>query len=158
MRYSQKGTVVKSSHMGINSCSSSSKLDAQYVQPHQKPKWPHLQERDMPVAFCRSCHVALQMLELQQKGSLWLFDTAESAKRFRFRGFTKGQREPRDIARRLVNRKAVCCTLLKWITKLKVSLPKSGQSTFTHSGVASNGPMAPCRSHRKNHTRQNWIF
>ena len=35
---------------------------------------------------------------------------------------------------------------------------KSGQSTVTHKGVASLGPMAPCRSHHRNHTRQEWII
>ena len=44
------GTVVKSCRNGINSCTSSSELDAQYVSPHQKPKGPYLQEKDMPVA------------------------------------------------------------------------------------------------------------
>ena len=35
MRYSLAGTVVKSCRNGINSCSSSNELGAQYVWPHQ---------------------------------------------------------------------------------------------------------------------------
>ena len=35
---------------------------------------------------------------------------------------------------------------------------KSSQSTVTHKGVASLGPMAPFRSHHRNHTRQEWII
>ena len=59
------GTVVKSCRNGINSCSSSNELDAQHVQPHQKQKKTHLQEKEMPVACCRTCHVELRKLELQ---------------------------------------------------------------------------------------------
>ena len=59
------GTVVKSCRNGIKQLPSSNELDAQYVSPHQKPKRPHLQEKDMPVAFCRECHVELQMRKLQ---------------------------------------------------------------------------------------------
>ena len=59
------GTVVKSCRNGIKQLPSSIELDAQYVSPHQKPKRPHLQEKDMPVAFCRECHVELQMRKLQ---------------------------------------------------------------------------------------------
>ena len=59
------GTVVKSCRNGIKQLPSSNELDAQYVSPHQIPKRPHLQEKDMPVAFCRECHVELQMRKLQ---------------------------------------------------------------------------------------------
>ena len=50
---------------GHKRLTSSIELDAQYVSPHQVPKRPHLQEEDMPVAFCRECHVELQMRKLQ---------------------------------------------------------------------------------------------
>ena len=58
---------VPVSHKGIKRLTSSTELDAQYVSPHQIPKRPHLQEEDMPVAFCRECHVELQMRKLQWK-------------------------------------------------------------------------------------------
>ena len=35
---------------------------------------------------------------------------------------------------------------------------QSGQSSLTLKRVASNGSMAPCRSHHGNHTRQEWII
>ena len=54
------GNVVKSSHVGINSCSGSNELDAGYVQPHQIPKRPYLQEEDMPVAFSIPCVTKLE--------------------------------------------------------------------------------------------------
>ena len=67
---------VPVSHEGIKRLSNSNELDAQYVSPHQIPKRPHLQEKDMPVAFCRECHVELQMRKLQRKkvsgSSKWL--------------------------------------------------------------------------------------
>ena len=65
--------MVRSRPKAFNSCTSSKELDAQYVWPHQKPKRPHLQEKDMPVAFCRSCHVSPQRLKLQRKRSFWWF-------------------------------------------------------------------------------------
>ena len=60
--------------------------------------------------------------------------------------------------KRLINGKAVCSTLLKRITNVKVSIPMSSSSTVTQKGVASSGSMAPCRSHHGYYTRQNWIF
>ena len=45
-----------------------------------------------------------------------------------------------------------CCTLLKRITKLKLSIRKSSQSTLSLKRDASNGSMAPCQSHHGNHT------
>ena len=56
------------------------------------------------------------------------------------------------------NSKASCFTLLKRITNSKMSIQKSGQSTVTLNRVASIGPMAPCRSHHRNRTRQERIF
>ena len=54
------GTVVKSRRNGINSCSSSSELDAQYFRPHQKTikrKRPHLESMSLPatsfMVMCR---------------------------------------------------------------------------------------------------------
>ena len=56
---------VPVSHEGIKQLPGSNELGAQNVSPHQKPKRPHLQEKDMPVAFCRECHVELQKRKLQ---------------------------------------------------------------------------------------------
>ena len=65
VRYSLSGTVVKSCPNWHKRLSSSSELGAQHVSPHQIPKRPHLQEKDMPVAFICSCHVSCQKLKLQ---------------------------------------------------------------------------------------------
>jgi len=56
---------VPVSHKGIKRLTGSNELGAQHVSPHQIPKRPHLQEKDMPVACCLTCHVELQKRELQ---------------------------------------------------------------------------------------------
>ena len=137
----------ESSHMGINGCSSTTELDAQYAQPHEKPKWLHLQEKDMPVACCCTCHVELRKLELQwQKWSFWLFQTAVRWKRCVPKG-TLGQHDERDIAKRLMNGKADCFTLLRWIAKLKcvnsevksvLSHPKNGCLNWLHGTMSES--------------------
>ena len=145
--------MVKSSHMGINGYSKSVELGAQHVQPHQKPKWPHMQERDMPGAF--NC-TSLQKLRCKKK------TVSGSSERLHVRrvGIGEGHQHGRSsgISKKADKRKANCSTLLPRITRLKMSIPTSSQSTLAHNGVASYGPMAPCRSHHRNHTRQNWIF
>jgi hypothetical protein len=69
---------VQVSHKRHKRLSSSNELGAQYVSPHQKPKRPHLQEKDMPVAFICSCHVSYQKLKLQvqKRRSFWQFGVA----------------------------------------------------------------------------------
>ena len=62
------------------------------------------------------------------------------------------------LHKKVQNRKADCCTLHRRITNSKVLIRKSVQSTFTPNRVASLGPMAPCRSHHRNHTRLEWII
>ena len=59
------GTVVKSCPNWHKTAFSSSELGAQHVSPHQIPKRPYLQEKDMPVACSRMCHVELRKLKLQ---------------------------------------------------------------------------------------------
>ena len=61
--------------------------------------------------------------------------------------------------KRLKNRMADCCTLLKRITELKCENSEfRSVSIDPATEVASIGPMAPCRSHHRNHTRQEWII
>ena len=69
-----------------------------------------------------------------------------------------GPLERQDITKKVQKRMSDCCTLLKRITKLKMWIRKSSLSTLTPTGVASIGSMAPCRSHHRNHTRQEWII
>jgi hypothetical protein len=70
----------------------------------------------------------------------------------------KGRQERQDGVKTANNSKANCCTLLKRITRLKMSIQKSGLSVFTLRKVPSGGAMAPCRSHHGNHTRQERIY
>ena len=110
---------VQVSHKGIKRLSDSIELGAQYVWPHQIPKRPHLQEKDMPVACSRTCHVELRTHKLQwQKRSFWLFRTISRWERSKSLG-SLGRPEPREFSKKVQNRKADCCTLLKRITKLK---------------------------------------
>ena len=149
---------VQVSPEGIKRLSSSSELGAQHVSPHQKPKRPHLQEKDMPVAFICSCHVPGSKLKLQEKRSFWLFRT-NALGRHAFRRETLGPPGQRDSSKTVDNSKAICCTLLKRITKLKcVNSDVRSVDINPTKEVASLGPMAPCRGHHRNHTRQEWII
>ena len=149
---------VQVSPEGIKRLSGSSELGAQHVSPHQKPKRPHLQEKDMPVAFICSCHVPGSKLKLQEKRSFWLFRT-NALGRHAFRRETLGPPGQRDSSKTVDNSKAICCTLLKRITKLKcVNSEFRSVDINPTEEVASLGPMAPCRSHHRNHTRQEWII
>ena len=102
--------------IGIKRLSSSSELGAQHVSPHQKPKRPHLQEEDMPVACCLACHVSSQSWSCSKNGGFWMFGTAAHERTDHW-----GPWDCRcsGTLKRLNNRKASCCTLLKWITRLK---------------------------------------
>ena len=57
----------------LNSCSSSNELGARYVQPHQKPRRPYLQEEDMPDAskYVNNHPNAIWCCLFEKK--LWLF-------------------------------------------------------------------------------------
>jgi len=61
VRYALEGTVVGQPHeWALNSCSNSNEVGAQNGQPHQIPKKPYLQEKDMPVASGTPCPVAMR--------------------------------------------------------------------------------------------------
>ena len=76
----------------------------------------------------------------------------------RFSRGTAGSAGTAGLRKRLVIKRPTVFALRKRITRLKLSILQSGQSTFTLKRVASSGPMAPCRSHDRYYTRQNWIF
>ena len=106
--------------IGIKQLSKSSELGAQHVSPHQKPKRPHLQEKDMPVAFICSCHVSCQKLKLQvQKLKFLTCSERLHTQRTAFHRSSQGTAGTAGLSKRLTNRKADCFTLLKRITKLK---------------------------------------
>ena len=110
----------------------------------------------------RTCHVScfcstLKAALMNRKKFLAVrngFTVAE----VKFPRFTRTTGAAGHRKKRLINRMANCFTLLRRTTALKVSIQKSSQSTFTLRKVASIGPMAPCRSHHRNRTRQEWIF
>ena len=63
------------------------------------------------------------------------------------------------LTKRLMNGKANCYSLLKRITDSKcVNSEFQSVDIDPTEEVASFGPMAPCRSHHRNHTRQEWII
>ena len=112
------GNVVKSSHVGINSCSSSNELHARYVQPHQIPKRPYLQEEDMPVAFCRSCHVSHQKVKLQREKGVSDCSARLSSGRSEDSRRHWDSRVRKKSQKRLKSEKADCFALRKGITSL----------------------------------------
>ena len=72
---------------------------------------------------------------------------------------SQGRQERQDISEKVQNGKASCCPLLKRITKLKcVNSGFMSVNIDPTTEVASRGPMAPCRSHHRNHTRQEWTI
>ena len=85
------------------------------------------------------------------------FDRVHSDRQAIWRG-TLGHPEQRDMVKKVHNHKAHWCALPRRITNSKLSILKSGPSSFTLNRVASNGSMAPCRSHHGNHTRQERII
>ena len=126
--------------IGIRRLSSSSELGAQNVES-RVPAW-------------LLCHVMLH------------YDCKRCCKRGSFRDAAQlhliemqstrvpGTAGTAGLSEGLKNRKADCCTLLKRITILKCvnSEFRSVDINLTEE-VSSLGPMAPCRSHHRNHTR-----
>ena len=82
----------------------------------------------------------------------WLFGAASLAQSWRVSEVHRNGRVGRT--KRLMNGKANCFTILKRIARLKCVSSEVSQSAFTLKRVPSLGSMAPCRSHRGNHTRQ----
>ena len=117
-------------------------------------KKTHLQEKEMPVACCRTCHVELRTLELQwQKLSFWLFKFASGVKRWSFQWIPRDGRTSGTSQKGWwMERPSVALYLDRWIIKLKCVNLKV-KSVLSH-------PKKGCLkwSHHGNHTRQNWIF
>ena len=156
------GTVVKSCRNGTNSCSSSSELDAQYVQPHQKTikrKRQHLESMSLPgLYFMLLCKCPSKSCADEKEAVSAVPCNLISAKVQVRKDPLRDHRSSGNSQKTVKNGKAVCSTLLKRITNWKVSIQRSNSSTVTHNGVASSGPMAPCRSHHRYYTRQEWIL
>ena len=69
-----------------------------------------------------------------------------------------GHPELQEISKRLKTVKPTVSLYLDELLIQKCKFGSQNQSTLTPTGVASNGPMAPCRSHHRNHTRLEWII
>ena len=122
---------------------------------NQKERIPHLQDVCLPDHMSWRDAMTLQKLLQKRRflnvrhGFTWKNGALGSL----------GPREQRDSWKGWQTARLTdCFTLLKRITKLKCVIRNSSQSTLTPTGVASIGPMAPCRSHHRNHTRQEWII
>ena len=126
-----KATVVKSSHMGINGTSSSNELDAQDVQPHQKPKWPHLPCRKrtclLPVLPCWNA----ESLSCGSKRRFLAVRSGYTFAKRKLARFTKDHRSGRTSQKRLVKEKANCSTSLKTNYQIK-SVTSDIQSVNIH--------------------------
>ena len=116
-RCSLGGTVVgQTDKWALNGCSSSNELGARYVQPHQKPRRPYLQEEDMPDA---SKYVN------NHRNAIWccLFEKSFGCSVSLAWAKVNVPRYRRDSrvgrTKRLMNGKANCFTILRQITKLK---------------------------------------
>ena len=74
--------------------------------------------------------------------------------KYAFHKGSQGTAGEAGLHKKVQNGKASCCTLLKRITKLKCVNPEVRSVDINPTEeVASLGPMAPCRSHHRNHTR-----
>ena len=149
--------MVKSCRNGINSYTSSSELDAQHVLPHQTTIKRKKTTPGRHVPACSPCHVVMSVLtKVLQKWRFLKFCTAALE---RADHWGPWDIRSRRTSQKRTNGKANCCTLLRWITELKcVNSEVKSVSIYPTPEVASEGPMAPCRSHHRNHTRQEWII
>ena len=87
-----------------------------------------------------------------------MFSTASHSKNCFPQEFARDRRNS-GTHEKAENRKADGCTLLNRITGLKcVNSEFKSVDINPTTEVASQGPMAPCRSHHRNHTRQEWII
>ena len=121
-----------------------------------KEKVPHLESVCLPGVSIMLC-VVVKQLKLRQNGKFLAFQNGFTQKELHSVGII-GTTGPAGLRKMVRNRKANCFDLLKRITNLRVSIPMSGSSTVTSTGVASSGSMAPCRSHHGYYTRQEWIL
>ena len=119
----------------------------------------HQKKKDHTWKACAylCCCESSQTLKLPWKGSFWLFSTASLSRKCSNQD-SLGQQQQRESPKMVHNRKANCYPLLKRITKLKGVNSVVKLVNSDRKGVASSGPMAPCRSHHRYYTRQDWIF
>ena len=140
MRCSLAGTVVRSAQRAYNGCSSSIELGAQHAWPHQttiKRKSHQTCKHGPALLFMVQCKSWVKT-EAAAKRKFLAVRHSCTVEELHSTGFHKGPQDQRDSQKGWKNRKASCCTLLKRISKL--SLRRSGQSTFTLKRVPHVGP------------------
>ena len=123
----------------------------------QKERKPHLQDVCLPDSSVVTwCNDAAKVAAVVKNG------VSGSSERFHREGcipqVSQGTAGAAGYSKNGAEQKANCYNLLKRIIKLKLLIQSSRLSTLTLKRVASNGSMAPCRSHHGNHTRQEWII
>ena len=128
------------------------------TRDHQKKEEPHLKHVLKPPDESMSwCILSVKLSSNVEKRMLtWLPAMRISKKAIPETAGSCSTRTPRPTCE--TRKMASCYNLLKRIIKLKLLIQSSRLSTLTLKRVASNGSMAPCRSHHGNHTRQEWII
>ena len=150
---------VQVSHKGINTAIKFQRIRCRKnVSPHQKTikrkKGPHLQVMGLPAHCIMTWCLYLQ--KMLRKGGLW--SSAQLHLKEPITGIP-GKSGAAGHLKRLMNGKSNCYTLLQRITNSKgVNSVFKSVDIDPAKEVASFGPMAPCRSHHRNHTRQEWII
>ena len=142
------GTVVKSCPDGIKQLPSSNELDAQHVPPHQTT----IKRKDHHTWKSCACLISLSWFDatvLQSSCKKRRFQNVRNGFTWKSRSLgSLGHPEQQEISKWLTNRKASCCNLLKWITKLKcvnsevrtvITHPKKGCLKWLH-GTMSEPP------------------
>ena len=159
MRYSLAGTVVKSCRNGINSCSSSNELGAQYVWPHQttikrKSHQTCKHEPALPVVM----DVASWSCSGEKNCASGCSEQLH-VERAAIGEVSGDDKNGGTSWKTVQNSKANCCTLLKRTTKLKcVNSEVKSVHSHPQRGLPQLALLSPCRRHHRNHTRQERIF
>ena len=122
------------------------------------------EKKTTPVSRVPACSLCSDMMSVFAKGAaknggFRSLATASLTEECSSQRVSRDSRNCRKSQKRLKNRKAICCALLKRITKLKcVNSEFRSVSINPAKEVPSSGSMAPCWSHHGNHTRLEWII
>ena len=140
--------------IGIRRLSSSNELGAQNVSPHQTTKKEETTPESRVPAWFLVHDMMLCRCKLLQKNDVSGCSARLRSVKYAFHKGPQGTAGEAGLHKKVQNGKASCCTLLKRITKLKcVNSEVRSVDINPTKEVASLGPMAPCRSHHRNHTR-----
>ena len=121
--------------------------------PNQRPKRPHLQERGH--ACCLVLHVWLTALSKVEKTVVVAAVRLCMSQKKGEAGY--GGKWFNKATTTGETGKTNCCTLLKQIINIKMSLQKPGQSTFSHLGFPQMGPWHHVGATMENTLDKTWI-